>query len=77
LVDGRAGKSAYELVSISVAAAECMVADALTKIVFAMRENAAALLEQYRADALLFERDGTPSWIFHSPCDISDQTRFD
>ena len=77
LLDGQTGRSARELISVSVAAAECMVADALTKIAFAMREEAADLLMQYRADALLLERNGAPSWMFHSPCDTRDRTQFD
>jgi len=77
IVDGRTSQPACELISVSVAAAECMVADAMTKIVFALREKAAGLLAQYHADALLLERDGLPSWMFHSPCDTRDQTRFD
>jgi FAD:protein FMN transferase len=77
ILDGRTSQSARELISVSVAAAECMVADALTKIVFGLREKAAGLLAQYRADALLLERNGTPSWMFHSPCDTRDRTRFD
>ena len=63
-------------ISVSVAAAECMAADALTKIVFALREKAAGLLEQYHADGLLLERDGAPSWMFHSLCDTHDRIRF-
>ena len=77
LLDGRTGQSARELISVSVGAAECMVADALTKIVFALREKAADLLTQYQADALLLERDGASSWIFYSSCDTRDRTRFD
>jgi thiamine biosynthesis lipoprotein len=77
IIDGRTRRSASELISVSVAAVECVVADALTKIVFALREKAAGLLAQYHADALLFGRDGAPSWMFHSPCDTRDQTRFD
>ena len=77
LVDGRRGQTARELISVSVAAAECMVADVLTKVVFALRAKAVGLLARYRADALLLERDGTPSWRFHSPCDTGDRTRFD
>jgi FAD:protein FMN transferase len=77
MLDGRTTQPACELISVSVAAAECMVADALTKIVFAMREKAAGLLAQYHADALLLERDGAPSWMFHSLCDTRDRTRFD
>jgi thiamine biosynthesis lipoprotein len=77
LLDGRTGQSARELISVSVGAAECMVADALTKIVFALREKAADLLTQYQADALLLERDGASSWMFYSSCDTRDRTRFD
>lgn len=76
LLDGGTGRSARELISVSVAAAECMVADALTKIVFALREEAAALLGQFRADALILERD-SPSWRFNSSCDTPDRTQFD
>jgi thiamine biosynthesis lipoprotein len=72
LLDGRSGQTARELISVSVAAAECVAADALTKVVFALREEAADLLAQYGADALLLERDGAPSWMFHSPCDTGD-----
>jgi thiamine biosynthesis lipoprotein len=77
LLDGRTGQSSCELISVSVAAAECMVADALTKIVFALREKAAALLTECQADALLLERDAAPSWTFYSSCDTHDGTRFD
>jgi thiamine biosynthesis lipoprotein len=77
LLDGRTGQSARELISVSVGAAECMVADALTKIVFALREKAAGLLTQYLADALLLERGGASSWMFYSSCDTRDRTRFD
>ena len=76
LLDGRTGQSGRDLISVSVAAAECMVADALTKIVFTLREKAADLLAQYHSDALLLERDGAPSWIFHSLCDTPDRIRF-
>lgn len=76
LVDGRSRQSAHEQMSVSVAAPECMIADALTKIVFALREKAAGLLAQCGADALLIERDGARSWMFHSPCDPRDRTRF-
>ena len=77
LLDGCTGRSARELISVSVAAAECMIADALTKIVFALREQAAGLLAQHRADALILERDATPSWRFSSSCDTPDRTQFD
>jgi thiamine biosynthesis lipoprotein len=77
LLDGRTSRSSRELVSVSVAASACMTADALTKIAFVLREKSAPLLVQYHADALLLERDGAPLWMFHSPCDTRDQTRFD
>jgi FAD:protein FMN transferase len=77
LIDGQTGKPGREPISVSVAAAECMIADALTKVVFALRKKAAGLLAQYGADALLLERNGAPSWMFHSPCDTRDRTRFD
>jgi FAD:protein FMN transferase len=66
MLDGRTGQSARKLVSVSVAAAECVAADGLTKIVFALRQKAAGLLAEYHADGLLLERDGTPSWMLHS-----------
>jgi len=75
LIDGRTRRAASESVSVTVAANECMIADALTKVVFARREKAAALLGQYHADALLLERDGSPSWTFQSPCRIPDPIR--
>ena len=77
LLNGRTAQSARQLISVSVAAAECMVADALTKIVFALREKTAGLLAECHADALLLERDGAPSWIFHSLCDTRGRTLFD
>jgi len=77
MIDGRTGRSSRELISVSVAASDCMSADALTKIVFALRERAAGLMARYQADALLLERNGAPSWMFHSSCDTPDRTRFD
>jgi thiamine biosynthesis lipoprotein len=77
IIDGRTGRCLRMPISVSVAAADCMTADALTKIVFASRDKAAPLLMRYRADALLLERDGAPPWLFHSLCDTRDRTRFD
>jgi len=77
LVNGCSGRSTRDLISVSVAAAECMVADALTKIVFAVREQAAGLLARYRADALILERDAAPSWRFDSSCDTPNGTQSD
>jgi thiamine biosynthesis lipoprotein len=77
LVDGRTCRSSRKLVSVSVAASDCMIADTLTKIALVLRQKSAPLLAQYHADALLLERDGAPLWMFHSPCDTRDQTPFD
>ena len=77
LIDGQKRRSLTSSISVTVAARDCMTADALTKIVFALRKRAAGLLAQYHADALLLERDGAPLWMFRSPCDTRDRTRFD
>jgi thiamine biosynthesis lipoprotein len=77
LLDGRTCRSSRKVISVSVAASACMMADALTKIVFVLREKSMPLLARYHADALLLERDGAPLWKFHSPCDTCDPTRFD
>jgi len=77
LLDGRTCRSSRKLISVSVAAPACMIADALTKIVFVLSEKSAPLLARHHADALLLERDGAPSWMFRSSCDTSDRTEFD
>ena len=66
LVDGQTRRAMNRRISVTVAAKDCMTADALTKIVFALREKAAPLLKRYRADALIFERDGARGWIFQA-----------
>ncbi len=76
LVHGRTRRALLSHFSVTVAAGDCITADALTKIVFALREKAAALLVRHHADAVLIERDGSPSWIFQSSCDVKDRTRF-
>ena len=73
MLDGRTGRAACDLISVTVAAAKCMTADALTKVVFALRERAAPILTRYSADALLLEQDGGASWMFHPTCDTSRQ----
>ena len=77
LLDGRTRRCSRKLVSVSVAAPVCMIADALTKAVFVLREKSAPLLARYDADALLLEGGGAPSWMFRSLCDTSDRTGFD
>ena len=74
MLDGRTGRAARDLISVTAGAANCMTADALTKVVFALREQAAPLLARYSADALLLGHDGVPSWMFHPTCDTSPQT---
>lgn len=74
MLDGRTRRPSCDLVSVTVAAANCMTADVLTKIVFALRERAAPLLERYSADALVLEKEGAPFWMFHPTCDASRQS---
>jgi thiamine biosynthesis lipoprotein len=75
LIDGQTRGAMTRQLSVSVAAADCMTADAFTKIVFALREKSTPMLKRHGADALLLERDGSPSWTFQSPCVIHDRTR--
>jgi thiamine biosynthesis lipoprotein len=74
LVAGDTGRAVRELISVTVGAADCMTADALTKIVFVLRERAAPLLARYSADALVLEQDGALSWMVNPPCDTSRQS---
>jgi thiamine biosynthesis lipoprotein len=64
MLDGRTGRAGCDLISVTVGAATCMTADALTKVVFALRREAAPMLARYSADALLLEEDRGPSWMF-------------
>ena len=73
LLDGRTCRPSRSSISVTVAASICMIADALTKIVFVLREKSAPLLARYGAGALLLELDGAPSWMFHPTCDASRQ----
>jgi thiamine biosynthesis lipoprotein len=74
ILDARTGRAACDLISVTVGAANCVTADALTKVVFALREQAAPLLARYSADALLLEQGGRPSWMFNSTCETSRET---
>jgi FAD:protein FMN transferase len=76
LINGKTRLAMTDLVSVTVAARDCMTADALTKIVFALRDRAKPLLTRHHADALLLERNASRSWMFHSLCDTCDQNRF-
>ncbi|HXY59970.1 MAG TPA: FAD:protein FMN transferase [Chthoniobacterales bacterium] len=70
LIDARTRRPLIDFVSVTVAADNCMIADALTKIVFTLRERSAPLLKHYHANALLLERDGSASWM--AQCDTRD-----
>jgi thiamine biosynthesis lipoprotein len=63
LIDGQTQQPFVDDVSISVAADDCMTADALTKIVFGLRERALPILRHHRADAVILERDFAPKWF--------------
>ncbi len=69
LIDGRNRRPLTDSISVTVSARDCMTADALGKIVFALGEKAAPLLERHRADAVLLEHSGRPRWISQPPCD--------
>ncbi|HXA09451.1 MAG TPA: FAD:protein FMN transferase [Chthoniobacterales bacterium] len=59
LIDGRTGCPALGPVSVSVYAPDCMTADALTKIVLALRDDARPILDRYRAGAFIFVGDSS------------------
>ena len=67
LIDGQTQQPLVDDVSVSVAADDCMTADALTKIVFVLRERARPILVNHGADAIILERDRTPLWFSHAP----------
>jgi thiamine biosynthesis lipoprotein len=60
LINGQTQQPFVDDISISVAADDCMTADALTKIVFALRERARPILANHRANAVILERDSAP-----------------
>jgi len=59
LVDGRTHRPALDGVSVSVCAADCMTADALTKVVFAMRDGARPILDRHQAGSFLLSGDSS------------------
>ena len=67
LIDGQTQQPLVDDVSVSVAADDCMTADALTKVVFVLREGARPILANHRADAIILERDRTPQWFSYAP----------
>jgi FAD:protein FMN transferase len=66
VIDPATGKPVQTVDAATVRAQSCMVADALTKVVMIAGTDATALLEHYRASALLLSTDGalqiTPDW---------------
>lgn len=57
LIDTRTGKPCTGMRSVSVLADSCMVADALTKVVFAHPGHALAVLKQFGAHAVVLDAD--------------------
>jgi FAD:protein FMN transferase len=63
LFDGRTGRPLPDKTSVTVAARDCLTADSLTKIAFALRGEAKELLARYEADAFLLEQDFPQRWL--------------
>lgn len=59
IVDPATGRAPCTIDGVTVRAASCMVADALTKIVMISGADAGDLLDRYDADALLIPTDGS------------------
>ncbi len=77
LINGQSRQAIGHSISVSVAAEDCLTADALTKVAFALREDSAPILARFGADAVIVQSDGTPSWMFRSPCVIPGQIQSD
>ncbi|MFL6527881.1 MAG: FAD:protein FMN transferase [Chthoniobacterales bacterium] len=69
LVDGRTRDAVSTFASVTVSARDCLNADALTKIVLALHDDAGPILTRHKADALIAEFDLPPSRIapIHAP----------
>jgi FAD:protein FMN transferase len=63
LVHGRTRRPCVDDFSATVIAGDCLVADALTKIVAALRDEAAHILAAFGAEAIVIERDAGPRFI--------------
>jgi FAD:protein FMN transferase len=63
LFDRRTGQALADEISVTVAAPDCLTADALTKIALALREEARVLLIRHGAEAFLLERNLPPRWL--------------
>lgn len=63
LFDRRSRKRMREGVSATVAAPDCLTADALTKVAIALRDEAKPMLDRHGADALLLEQNLPARWL--------------
>ena len=73
ILDARTGQAARDLISVTVGAANCMTADALTKVVFALREEPHVCWRSIRGCVAARSRR-SPSWMFHRRATRSRQT---
>jgi thiamine biosynthesis lipoprotein len=68
LIDGRTRRAHTRPRSVAVSAADCLTADALTKIVLAHGEGSCGILRAYQADAVVLERGKSPRVLTaHAP----------
>jgi thiamine biosynthesis lipoprotein len=63
LVDGRTRLPCDDTLSVTVHAPDALFADALTKVVFALREASAPILQRHNASALLIDHAGQCAFI--------------
>ena len=74
VIDPSCGEPVQAMAGASVCAETCMTADALTKVAMLKGEQSVAILEHYRASALLVRADGdicvTSNWPRVVPCAI-------
>ncbi|MGH8093301.1 MAG: FAD:protein FMN transferase [Chthoniobacterales bacterium] len=63
LFDRRTHRAMSDEVSVTVAAPDCLTADALTKVALVLREEGKEMLTRYGADAFLLEQNFPPRWL--------------
>lgn len=63
LFDGRNGRPVEGEISVTVGAANCLTADALTKVALVLQEASKPMLDRHGADAFLLERNYPPRWL--------------
>ncbi|HEY2139012.1 MAG TPA: FAD:protein FMN transferase, partial [Chthoniobacterales bacterium] len=64
-VDGRTRQPVSEHVSVSVSAPDCMTADALTKIVMVMRDQARPILDRHKAETFILQGEKPTCRFLH------------